>query len=242
MTDMTGRPPPIRTDQSNAFANNTMRVRLPAIIDETINLNSDYPSDVTERLRRLRNEIASGARIDDMELCPAGDEEAWSSALQSQRDIVGGEPPRRPRCLCVPKPPVRRKRRLSCPEPPLLPLRDPTPPARMRPIRSRRSRSPARPRWAPGVVSPSRPDAGCGTPTLRAPTARCLRREGGYREFGTWRRRVAAGAIAGVHDSPITAASRHGDGRGGSLSRPGPQSFPNPRSHQERRAISQPDR
>lgn len=92
MTDMTGRPPPIRTDQSNAFANNTMRVRLPAIIDETIALNPDYPPEIKIRLRRLRNDIASGARIDDIELAPAGDAEAWSKALQRQRDIVGGEP------------------------------------------------------------------------------------------------------------------------------------------------------
>ena len=92
MTKATWRPPPIRTDKSNAFANNTMRVRLPAIIDETIALNPDYPPDITERLRRLRNDVASGARIDDMELKPAGDEEAWSSALQKQRKIVGGEP------------------------------------------------------------------------------------------------------------------------------------------------------
>ena len=39
-------PPPIRTDSSNSFANNTMRVRLPAIIDETIALNADYPASI----------------------------------------------------------------------------------------------------------------------------------------------------------------------------------------------------
>ncbi len=92
MTNATERPPPIRTDKSNAFANNTMRVRLPAIIDETIALNPLYPPAITEQLRRLRNDIASGARIDDMELKPTGDEEAWFSALHEQRAIVGGEP------------------------------------------------------------------------------------------------------------------------------------------------------
>ncbi len=92
MTRRTGRPAPIRTDQSNAFANNTMRVRLPAIIDETIALNPNYPRQITERLCWLRNDIANGARIDEIELLPAGDEESWSSALQNQRDIVGGEP------------------------------------------------------------------------------------------------------------------------------------------------------
>lgn len=92
MTDRTERPAPIRTDKSNAFANNTMRVRLPAIIDETIALNPDYPPDITGGLRRLRNEIASGARIDNMKLRPTGDEASWSSAWRKQRDIVGGEP------------------------------------------------------------------------------------------------------------------------------------------------------
>lgn len=92
MTNESWRPAPIRTDQSNAFANNTMRVRLPAIIDETIALNSDYPPGIKERLCRLRNDIATGERIDDMELAPTGDEGSWASALLRQRHIVGGEP------------------------------------------------------------------------------------------------------------------------------------------------------
>ena len=91
MNKATKRPAPIRTDKSNAFANNTMRVRLPAIIGETIALNPDYPPDITRRLSRLRSDLAAGARIDNIELCTAGDEEAWSSALQEQRVTVGGE-------------------------------------------------------------------------------------------------------------------------------------------------------
>lgn len=92
MTRSRQRPAPIRTDNSNAFANNTMRVRLPAIIDETEALNADYSPDIKQRLRWLRNDIAKGARIDEIELLPAGDVGAWSDALRRQREIVGSEP------------------------------------------------------------------------------------------------------------------------------------------------------
>ena len=84
--------PPIRTDHSNAFANNTMRVRLPAIIDETIALNPDYPASIKRRLAGLRNDIANGARIHDQQLSPAGDTDSWAVALQRQREIVVDEP------------------------------------------------------------------------------------------------------------------------------------------------------
>ncbi len=86
------RPAPIRTDSSNAFANHTMRLRLPAIIDEVKALNPDYPADIRRRLDRLHDDLASGAPIAETELLPAGDSGHWSRALQLQRDIVGGEP------------------------------------------------------------------------------------------------------------------------------------------------------
>ena len=87
------RPAPIRADHSNAFANNTMRVRLPAIINEVEALNPDYPPDIKRRLRRLRNDIANGARIGATELAPAGDAPDWADALRRQREIVGTERP-----------------------------------------------------------------------------------------------------------------------------------------------------
>jgi uncharacterized protein with ATP-grasp and redox domains len=92
MTNAIGRPAPIRTDNSNAFANNTMRVRLPAIIDEVEALNPDYPPGITRRLRQLRNDIATGARISKFVLAPAEDAAAWAAALRRQRAIVGDEP------------------------------------------------------------------------------------------------------------------------------------------------------
>ena len=92
MNNATMRPAPIRTDHSNAFANNTMRVRLPAIIDEVEVLNPDYPPDIMRHLRRLRRDLASGARIGENDLSPAADTEAWSRAIIRQRETVGSEP------------------------------------------------------------------------------------------------------------------------------------------------------
>ena len=92
MTNESGRPAPIRTDKSNAFANNTMRVRLPAIIEETIASNDDYPASVKRRLYKLRDEIASGARIKRLNSESAGDAIEWARALDLQRKIVMSEP------------------------------------------------------------------------------------------------------------------------------------------------------
>ncbi len=84
-------PPPIRTDQSNAFANNTMRVRLPAIFDETLALNDDYPSSIKRRVANLRDAIAGGAPIPRPDNETAPDSAEWSRAIEEQRDIVTGE-------------------------------------------------------------------------------------------------------------------------------------------------------
>lgn len=85
------RPAPIRTDSSNAFASNTMRVRLPAIIDETLTLNSDYDASIQARLRKLRDEIACGAPLP---LLPKSepDHDEWLGALDKQRQIVQSQP------------------------------------------------------------------------------------------------------------------------------------------------------
>ena len=84
------RPAPIRTDSSNAFANNTMRVRLPAIIDETLTLNSDYDESIQARLQTLRDEIAGGAPIPPLPKS-ASDHDEWRRALDRQSQIVGSQ-------------------------------------------------------------------------------------------------------------------------------------------------------
>ena len=84
-------PPPIRADDSNAFANNTMAARIPAIISETIALNPDYPDGVKSRLRALRDEIACGGPIRPLPVESSDDYEAWLAAIERQRVIVDGE-------------------------------------------------------------------------------------------------------------------------------------------------------
>ncbi|MBN8640153.1 MAG: DUF89 family protein, partial [Anaerolineae bacterium] len=55
-------PPPIRTDGSNWFAANTMRVRVPNIIRETQRLNN-FPMPIHTALERLRISIENDAPI-----------------------------------------------------------------------------------------------------------------------------------------------------------------------------------
>ncbi len=84
------RPAPIRTNHSNAFANNTMRVRLPAIIDETLTLNADYAPSIQRRLRALRDAIAAGAPLPQLPLT-AADYSAWAAAQAQQQSSAAGE-------------------------------------------------------------------------------------------------------------------------------------------------------
>ena len=91
MTMPETRPAPIRTDHTNAFANNTMRVRLPEIIDETIALNADYQNSIKRRLGELRDELKGGALIRALDSESAADYEAWTAAIAAQRDLVDGE-------------------------------------------------------------------------------------------------------------------------------------------------------
>lgn len=81
-------PPPLRTDHSNAFAHNTMALRIPAIIQETIELNPDYPASVKQRLCRLRDDIAAGQAIHPLDAEIASDFRQWLCALQQQQERV----------------------------------------------------------------------------------------------------------------------------------------------------------
>ena len=84
-------PPPVRTDHSNAFAHNTMAVRIPAIIQETLDLNPDYPASIKKRLCRLRDDIRAGQVIPPLEIEQASDYQQWLLALRQQQVIVGEE-------------------------------------------------------------------------------------------------------------------------------------------------------
>ena len=79
------KPAPIRTDDSNAFASDTMKRRIPAIIDETIQLNPDYPNSIQARLAALRDDVANGKRITALDKESAADYQPWLKALQEQQ-------------------------------------------------------------------------------------------------------------------------------------------------------------
>ncbi len=82
-------PPPIRSDNSNAFARDTMALRIPAILQETLDLNPDYPTSIKDRLGRLRDDIAAGAAIPPLDAEGASDYPQWLLALRQQQAIVG---------------------------------------------------------------------------------------------------------------------------------------------------------
>jgi len=54
---MVNRPAMIRTDESNAFAHDTMLRRLPTNIREVAHLNPDYPAYIRKNLEQLASEI-----------------------------------------------------------------------------------------------------------------------------------------------------------------------------------------
>jgi uncharacterized protein with ATP-grasp and redox domains len=72
---MLERPPMIRTD-TNAFAHNTMKVRVPRIIREVQELNPDYPATIQRALDELRQCLENDAPIPMLDL-PAPDYDDW---------------------------------------------------------------------------------------------------------------------------------------------------------------------
>ena len=60
---MITRLPMIRTDESNAFAHNTMKFRFPKLLQEILDLNQDYSADVQDAILRLKDELHNDAPI-----------------------------------------------------------------------------------------------------------------------------------------------------------------------------------
>ncbi len=75
-------PPMIRTDTSNAFAHNTLRVRVPEIVSRTLAVNPDYPPAVRDALAALRDAMANDAPIAMIDL-PAPDYDDWTAMYAS---------------------------------------------------------------------------------------------------------------------------------------------------------------
>lgn len=72
-------PPIIHTSEPGSFAHNTLKVRVPGILDETLALN-DFPATITTALVGLRNEITDGAIRALQE--DAADRWFWDAAVQ----------------------------------------------------------------------------------------------------------------------------------------------------------------
>ena len=81
-------PPFIRTDASNAFAHNTMRLRHPQMIREVIDANPDYADFILNDLAMLRNDILNDAPILMLNLFPTPppDYIEWASAHVDHRE------------------------------------------------------------------------------------------------------------------------------------------------------------
>lgn len=77
---------PIRTDGTNLFADHTVKVRLPAILDETLSVNPGLFSRAREAVQALREEIARGDVIAPLAHRPAAPAEYqnWQAAHRAR--------------------------------------------------------------------------------------------------------------------------------------------------------------
>jgi hypothetical protein len=75
-----GLPPRIRTDASNAFAHHTMAVRVPAILDDVLRENADYPSRLQQRIRALQAAMRADERFPPL-LPGAPNAQVWQAEL-----------------------------------------------------------------------------------------------------------------------------------------------------------------
>ncbi|MBK8135096.1 MAG: protein-glutamate O-methyltransferase family protein [Chloroflexi bacterium] len=73
-------PGQIRTDESNPFANHTMRVRVPDIIQQTLDVNPALPMESRSALAALKIEVATGAAIQPLVRAASEEERAWQAA------------------------------------------------------------------------------------------------------------------------------------------------------------------
>lgn len=78
------RPPRIRTDSSNPFANHTLRVRVPAIVDEVRQNNPDYPAPVQRELAQLAEDLRQNAVLPGLD--PASPHaDTWLAELERRQ-------------------------------------------------------------------------------------------------------------------------------------------------------------
>jgi uncharacterized protein with ATP-grasp and redox domains len=75
----------IRTDSSNAFAHNTMKVRVPKIIRDVQQSNPDYPTSIQEALTQLASDIENNALMPPLAPLPAPDYDVWMPAYEEHQ-------------------------------------------------------------------------------------------------------------------------------------------------------------
>ena len=78
------RPAPVRTDGTNAFAHHSMAVRVPSIIQETLDRNPDYPRSVRDALAALKRSIEEDAPL-RLFHPPAPDHDLWAELFAPYR-------------------------------------------------------------------------------------------------------------------------------------------------------------
>lgn len=76
-------PGAILTDLSNPFASHTMRVRIPAILQQVIDVNPGLTAKQRAAIERLRDDVAAGQPVPSL-AAGAPDVESWQMALSDQ--------------------------------------------------------------------------------------------------------------------------------------------------------------
>ena len=79
------RPVAVRTDGSNAFAHHSMAVRVPSIIQETLDRNPDYPASIQQALTSLKHDIEANAPL-RLFPPPAPDYDLWAGLFAPHQD------------------------------------------------------------------------------------------------------------------------------------------------------------
>jgi hypothetical protein len=82
--DDTTRPPPLGTDESNAFAHFSMAVRVPKILQEVIDRNRDYSPAIRAAIAGLADDIRSNAPMPALAF-PTPDEAEWQPDRDDRR-------------------------------------------------------------------------------------------------------------------------------------------------------------
>jgi hypothetical protein len=82
--DENTRPPPLGTDESNAFAHFSMAVRVPKILEEVIARNPDYSPAIQRAIAALADDIRNDAPMPALAF-PTPDEPEWQPDWEERR-------------------------------------------------------------------------------------------------------------------------------------------------------------